>query len=274
MSEADGKNNERQDSRKWLSIITVCFPYVSSILIFLGVWRLMCFYSAFNIDILSYLELSEIITSFLDIVIVLIIQIAFFAIPGFLFESKKDAELSVTRRVLALNELVFINRLKFYFVLLLPVLLMIVVLPIVSYVMSLLTKATISGSFWQYVLYIAFFLVLLVIVLEIEAKHVRHNSSFYAKVYARTVFFVIFSVGWVWLHAGRQVSSIKESKSTYGTSIILDDEVVLLSDSTKYFIGKTHGYLFVHDEENETTDVIPMSKVKKMILKHNKAEKK
>lgn len=49
-------------------------PYLGSYVVFLGVSRLLYYYESFGITITNYLEFSEILTSFLDIIVILIIQ--------------------------------------------------------------------------------------------------------------------------------------------------------------------------------------------------------
>src|SRR5688572_22936951 len=89
-------------------------PYVGSFIIFLGVTRLIFYYSSFGINIVSFLEFSEIITSFLDIIVIASIFIIFSFIQYFLMVSRKDEERKGKKRERILNETSFFKRLWLY----------------------------------------------------------------------------------------------------------------------------------------------------------------
>lgn len=67
-------------------------PYLGSFIIFLGITRLIFYYECFGVHITSYLEFSEIITSFLDIIVIVVTLFIFHALKDFLIKSKTEHE--------------------------------------------------------------------------------------------------------------------------------------------------------------------------------------
>lgn len=70
------------------------------------------------------------------------------------------------------------------------------------------------------------------------------------------------------LYSAYQAKKNRKDKSTYGVSITFDDDKILVSDSSNYFIGKTQNYIFIYHEKENKTDIIPMTRVKQITMKH------
>jgi len=108
------------------------------------------------------------------------------------------------------------------------------------------------------------FLIILFLILvsaEINVKHMKLNSSEMDKKITKAILYTMFFLGLTFMFAHKQVKSVKDKKSTFGTILQLENNVVLISDSTNYFIGKTQNYLFYYHESTKQTDVIPVSKL-------------
>ena len=67
-------------------------PFLGSFIIFLGMTRLIFYYSDFGIKIVSFLEFSEIVTSFFDILIIVVIISLFSVVQDFLIKSKSEQD--------------------------------------------------------------------------------------------------------------------------------------------------------------------------------------
>ena len=71
---------------------SVLIPYLGSFIIFLGVIRLMFYYYSFNVRILNFLEFTEILTSFFDILLLVIITIIVAMINHFVIQDVRENE--------------------------------------------------------------------------------------------------------------------------------------------------------------------------------------
>jgi len=93
------------------------------------------------------------------------------------------------------------------------------------------------------------------------------------KEYPKMVYTNIATLGLLMLVSTISSSYIEHKEVTidkkyFGTIVKLSDRSIV-SDSNYYFIGKTRGYLFMHDEKKSFNDIIPMSEVKMLTEKTN-----
>jgi hypothetical protein len=58
---------------------------------------------------------------------------------------------------------------------------------------------------------------------------------------------------------------VKVKKYYAKTKITIDDQE-FISNNTKYYIGKTEKYLFIYDGLNKSAEVIPMTRIKKIVF--------
>lgn len=78
--------------------LSTLFPYFLPFIVSLGVFRLMVFYRHFGIRIISFLDFSEVIISFMDILIILALVTAWNVISDRLQLSRRDFEKQQKRR--------------------------------------------------------------------------------------------------------------------------------------------------------------------------------
>jgi len=88
--------------------------YVGPLLIFLGMTRLITFYNSFGVSITSYLDFSEVLTSFFDILIIVVIFLAYTSIQNYLASGKSDTEKANKKRLAILEEESFFKIFKRY----------------------------------------------------------------------------------------------------------------------------------------------------------------
>jgi hypothetical protein len=261
----DENNNEKKEERgiTFQSII----PYLGSFIIFLGVLRLTFFYDEFKIDIISYLEFTEIITSFFDILIILLSLIAMSTM--FIIMNKihlKENNKKLLTQILGSDS--FWKRLKlyplYYSNLLLNYLITIVALTLFYYkntpfyVIIMCSGALLVGF------------VVEIIITEIKIKHHTLSSSKDSIILSSMMMLSIIVCVYTVELATQEANDIKEKKMYYGTTLYLDDSTKLVSDSTNYYIGKTQNFIFFYHEKAKTTDVYPMDRVKQLSFKENK----
>lgn len=125
------------------------------------------------------------------------------------------------------------------------------------------------------VLFLCFmgFFFLTIIFKEVEVKHEQlesdKNNKMFSSLILNALLFVIITI-WVTYN---EIRSVKDFKSTFGTTITLKDNTVLQSDSCSYFIGKTQNFVFFYDESIKTSEIIPVSEIKRIQIKEDSFHK-
>ena len=247
--------------------LTTYLPYVGSFIIFLGVARLIFFYSAFGVSIVNFLDFSEIITSFLDIIVIAVFIFAYSFLQGFILRNKESYDEKDELRKQILSEGNFLKRIWLHMKLCNELFISGLFFIAAFFAWHFFNKdITYSSILWIACLYLCIF-GLLVLMTEISRIHHHSNSTIHYRRFIAMLFYTVLLIGLVIYFAHKQVTSIKEDKSTYGVSIILDNDQTIVSDSTNYYVGKTVNYLFFHHEKENTTDVIPMTRVKQITYK-------
>jgi hypothetical protein len=266
-------DNEKQKSSNEI-LISQYLPYFGSFIIFLGVIRLLFFYRTFGIPILNYLEFSEIITSFLDIIVIVVLIFVTSLIQNFIIKDKTEQKAISSIKQKIVNEDNFFKRIPLYIKYLQNLLIGGLILIVFSFIWHFFDKST---TYFTILLMFIFFVAtsfFVIITVEIDRQHKIFNSSISTKRFISILINILLFVGLVIWFTYSEINTIRKDKSTYGTTIILDNDQVLISDSTNYFIGKTQQYLFIYHEKLNVTDVIPMTRVKQLTIKQVKKTKK
>lgn len=264
MSKKD--NNSSNEIR-----ISQYFTYVGPFIIFLGMIRLMCFYNAFGISITNYLDFSEVITSFFDILAFIVVGFVATSLNYFLTMNKEGIDLANKNRRELLEEkstwriwVLYVKYLK----------------SLLFLSITIIVGCFIGHHFFIEVTYFNIFvislilfaiIIFLIMSIEIERKHSHFESSIHRRRFISVVLYSFLLIGAVSYYSLYQALCIKKYKSTIGTIVILDNDKSIISDSTNYYIGNTRNYLFIHHEKQNITDVIPISRVKQITVTNGKA---
>jgi hypothetical protein len=237
-------------------------PYLGSFIIFLGMTRLMTYYSSFGVNIINYLEFSEIITSFFDIILIVVFVILYSTIQNFLLinKSAQNEKLLFQNKIEGIEK--FTKRLLQYFLYYLEFICSAIFIFIGYYIYSLFNKNIDKNVLIGQGISSVLFFVFLIISFEINIKHKHIKSTINDKNIIDYFLFSLLFIAYTMFISYNQVHFVKDKKSTYGTIIKLNDNTVLQSDSNNYYIGKTQKFLFFYHEYTKTTDVIPVSNLK------------
>ncbi len=265
----DSKSNHNDKEFR----ISQYFTYIGPFLIFLGMTRLMTFYNAFGVSITSYLDFSEVITSFFDILFIVVVFLAYSSIQNFLAGNKNQSdEINKKRRVILKEEnfwrlcRLYIN---YFNTLLIFGLIVVIGFIFARYIFNWITTWTIFVGIAIFI----FLIVFLIVAVEIERKHIQSQSTIGRQRFIHfALYFLVFTFG-VSYYSSHQARLIKNDKSTLGVSVTLDNDQTLVSDSSNYFIGKTQNYLFIYHEKQRTADIIPMTRVKQITMPHKQINK-
>lgn len=240
--------------------------YIGTFVIFLSTLKLVSFYNSFGISIISYLEFSELLISFFEVIVVCIFILLVLMIHDFLFSRESKHEKQKLKINALLNEKKVLKILWLYIkILRYPLLLSSIV-----YLLFLFCNksnlqylsATLKFIFSFYILTIT----LLILKFEIDRKLLNHKFRRFSKQFILlTLVFLGFTITIV-LYSEHQTNLIRKAKSNFGVEITFDTDNKFVSDSFSYYIGKTRNFIFIYDEKNKTADVYPMSRIKKIKL--------
>jgi hypothetical protein len=211
--------------------------FVAPLLIFLGIHRLYFYYHWFGINIISFLDFSEIITSILDFIV------------AFLF-------LNVPLILLLAS--IFIKRSK-------VVAFIFVLAGIVIQVLNLVNARILIDNYMlspMNIVSVAFILVVLYF------KYMGHRRP---QVIMDIMYpFIVLALLMFWVLSGavatEKAQRVIVRKSFSGVKIVLKDSIVMRTDSSNYYIGNTTNYVFVYHEKNKQTEVKKMSDVQTIIF--------
>lgn len=163
-----------------------------------------------------------------------------------------------------LDEKSFLKRLKLYFSYFDKIIADFIGMIVAIFVMSFFSNNINPKAYIYLIIFFYAFFTYAIITVEVEFKHKQFNSSDTNKQFFELILYSILFIGLTLTYSYSQVESVRDKKNTYGTTITLDDNKVLFSDSSNYFIGKTKDYIFYYHATTRTTDIIPVSKLKQL----------
>lgn len=218
--------NETQENKTdFLKFI----PFVLPLVILIGVARLVFYYQHFNLDILPFLDFSEILTSFLNDLIIIVFFICHLVVAYSIFKEMKS------------------NPLRHYLILLSLFGLFYIIYGIVTYKSVRFSVISFGG---------------VISILAVVAIYFRqfNNTTYIFKQVAVSFFIgVIVAV----LISYDDSYAVKYNK-IYSKVKVQLDSTSLQCDSTHYYIGNTKNYLFFYNEKSRTATVYPIVRVKQI----------
>ncbi len=260
------KNKSNSDEEKSINrYFGLVVPYI----IFLGMIRLIVYYNEFGVSIVSYLDISEVITSFFDILMIIVIIFVSTTFNSFLLSDKKKNEKITNHRTNILKEENEWKIAKLYFLYLkFPILILLGFI-----IVTLLSHLFFHWfNYWELIFFPSILIVLIlyiIIGLEIERKHQIYESSPGEKRYIGLIFYSFILVLTVSLYSKYQARQVAIHHSTKGTTILLNNGEKIVSNKQRFFIGKTTNYIFFFDTKTNTTEVFPISEIKMLKIKKN-----
>lgn len=258
--------SEETNDLKLLNIL----PFFGSFLIFLGATRLFVFYQYFGINIINFIEFSEIITSFLDIIILAIIIMSFAIVNKTInnIDEIEDHNTKKDRWDIIIQTHDAASRLWLYIKHLWITISTLGFLLIVTIVYSYI-KNDIEQLYFNLIL-AGSTLIFLLVSLEFQYKHVKkQRNRTQIQLYNFLLYFLL-SITLLMIFTHTEIKLIKTRKSYQNTTILLTENRILKSDNENYYIGNTNGYLFFHHSLEKITDVYPMAEVKQIKFNSSK----
>jgi hypothetical protein len=233
--------------------------YFPGFIIFLGIVKLIFFYKSFNIQIVDYLNLSEVLISFIDKAILYII-IAFVPILLVLtfwgeviaksntitFEEKLSKNFS--QRVFSdIKENIF------------PFILTLI--GIIFFIVKGKWSIEIGAIYFSYFgCYIVIF-----ITREIRIAYKKQYNYSIPPTYLNFFFLIYLFTILLLQNTIQEIKEIKEKHKYLGTMIFLEKETITC-DSNNTYVGQTNDYLFLYSISEKRSTVIPKKGIQKIIF--------
>jgi hypothetical protein len=229
------------------------FLIFSPILIGLGVLKLIYYYRAFNIEIVDYLEFTEILTSFLDDIFYIILFIVFGIILE-IFQTTKQEQISVDLQHEIINATPsFWKRMKGYYKLYKLGIWLILTLGLNTLAFYLLTHEVVVEMLRTFIVTFSYLLIAIIwkeIKIKIERIIEEELNPMIGSIVVLGSIFLVTFISFI----QKDIDKVKSHKKYIKTEIEYkkSNEIIKhVSDSLSYYIGKTNNFVFIYNEENE-----------------------
>lgn len=225
------KETAEKKERDYTLEFSKFFPYGVPLLIMFGVARLYFYYNYFNINIISFLDFAEIITSFLDVLLILFgfISIFFGGVIYFVVERKK-----------------LVSKSSF--------------IKLIFFLTILVSILTFFSRYLHVMSYVSLVMLYITIMLWIVTWAIgRHDEV--DKIEQEALKLIVKSVAValgvivMGMEAYSDAQIVKKQKRYLGVTLTFNDSTKLVSDSNTYYIGKTNNYIFIYNQKQNVTTV-------------------
>jgi len=225
--------------------------FSGAVLIFCGVLKLIFFYQSFDISIVDYLSFSEIITSFLDDVNLLLIFFIIMTLQSLPVINlvRKKSKMNTDDFYNHLMSVIYPYRYRY-------VLLFAIVFALIS--ILLLTSVFYINYFLIYCLIFCTIQIMTFITIykDDDNKIDITNSSILISV-TISIIFAIF------LLARHNIQNACTGQDS--VTIRTNDTIINCNSQTGIiYLGKTDSYIFLKDMKNQTSSVIPVREIKEL----------
>lgn len=245
--------------------IKYILPYSGVILIIFGFIKFEIFYALFGINIANFLDLTEILTLFMNDILIHVSIFIIVSLLFFLIIPKKETDIGNALITETIKEKSFWKRLKAYNgsgVNTLFVFTSYIALCIISYFVD-------NTQTWIY-LSISFLIIgsfiIYILCLEFRRQYFIKHNSFLSTIYIRFIYYISFIILITIKSAYTDYKLILINKPYSGT-IIKTEKKTYISTKKFYYIGMTKNYIFFHNEIDNSNRVIPISEVKEILIK-------
>lgn len=223
-------------------------PIIAPIIIALGIIKQIFYYHAFNIPILNFLEVGEVLILFMSDVLLLLL----FIVPSMIIFLIADFQVTKQTTFFGKSQTMLDLLFKFF-----------MLLGIVSFVYSIIMMIIYRNDYFEKTRFglILVFSILLMYVYRLSLHAANETGK--KILLASVVFgFIVYQV---------LVNTNKEARRAYNGryigTIIKTKDTVYISDSTTFYVGKTKEYSFLYNKKKNSAIIIPNGEIEKMIYK-------
>jgi hypothetical protein len=226
--------------------------YIPAALIVLSAIRLEIYYACFNLSIFNFLSLTELLSSCFNHLLFVYLFI------GLLIISINEIQNINFKEVMEIEKLSFKNIiliLIFYYPRLIAIVLLTLIIPWICLLIN---------DWYKIIILIILILTLIFYTLVIVLSFFKQNHLIDSGI----LFIGLILICTV-IETYVEVDMTKNKYFYFNTKITLEEEALLLSDSTNTYIGKSENFIFFYDIINNYTKVVPIRLVKELNIIHN-----
>lgn len=246
-----------------ISKITSFLPLLTVMVLIFGVINLIIYYGFFGVNILSYLEISEILPLILKDFLFTIAGLVIGTFAGYLSPDKKQIEQRNNSIAKAKETTGSLKRL-YYYAKAYPIIFVFIIGLFINAITYFFIKhnkeSLISLSILQCVFIAAFIIPEL-----IEVKLYRNRSIQINQTVKNLILVLIVLVGWGIYKGVEKYFAVKYRHKFTGTTIIING-VKIISNDKYYFIGRTKSTIFFYNSVNNYTDIMPTTNLTKVSI--------
>jgi hypothetical protein len=237
-------------------------PLFSSFIVLSGIFKLYFFYHAFNLNIIDFIEPTELFFAFIKdfIPFVGIITLTIFII--LFYDKGKQNERREKQKRKFINAKKFFKRVKFFYM-----------IPPLSYISPICIIITIVVYFIfpkLFIIYtlgaLIFFNIVLYISLDYKRLYYKKYDSFPSATKINLSLIIIAYFCFVYVKNTYNIESIKDNKKYIGTILNIDDNKFTKADSSSYYIGKTNKYIFFYNDRSKACSVYDVNKINQLYI--------
>lgn len=220
-----------------------------AILIFCGVLKMIIYYSAFKVNIVEFLSFSEIITSFLDDINILLIYgtiMLVISVSGMNF-LKRQTEVPMDDLMDGIMNAIFPHKYKFALAFLITIILFLVLL-----------FFNVS-SFNYFIIYLLVFSSIQMLTFVIMTRD--ENNEIDIPIFSMTISVGLVVALSIFLLAKHDIEAVKQNIQP--TTIVSQENTYICDKNTgNLYLGKTDNYLFIALDSSKSTLSIPVATIK------------
>ena len=223
---------------------------ISSFLLLCGVLKFYIYYKKFNISILRFIDLSEILTLFMDNIIAYLAIIIPTTINLFLFYTK--AKNAISDNSISIWQIT-INQW--------PLLLLFFTISIIGILGYFFQNKGIKRRDLVYLILLALIVMLILPVLFISALRIL-NNQFNVEVaffYVHLIFLAFLLIVYTFFTAQNEAYKVKNNGYYNGVKLVFENNFTIESNRQLYFIGMTKNYVFVYEKAGKSCTAYKVS---------------
>ena len=215
---------------------------ISSFLLLCGVLKFYIYYKRFNISILRFIDLSEILTLFMDNIIAYLAIIIPTTINLFLFYARAKNEIADSS--ISVWQITFQQW---------PLILFFFCISIIGIVVYYLKNKGVKRRDLKYLILLVLISILTLPILFIFSLRIL-NNQFNVEIefiYVYLIFISLLLLGYALLTAYNEAHKVKNEGYYDGVKLAFENNLTIESNRQVYFIGMTKNYVFVYEKTSK-----------------------
>lgn len=231
-------------------------PYLTGFFILVSLFKAMAYYAVFEIRIVDYLRLQEVLILFIDDLLMITVVISLVAFVSLTEDFDKDgtprppANVKKRRNLTALQGLLLIVFSQLCYFYMFPSDVAFVLLGTTMVIAIIMVF--VFGALFRY-----------------EKIYERQNNEPLNKYYRSFVMYGLFYI-FIAISFGTSGAFIKKNSPEQADQYVIElksGSTIVTTDSTILYVGRTHNYIFLYDLVTKEKSILPDSEIASLSIK-------